>query len=95
VPACGEVIARGASALSAGGRWVVLDLNVPDNAPRWLARIGLATARPFGCTDEWVAARPWDAIRAAMQASLDDLSWEELFLGVAYLATGSRGPREH
>ena len=34
VPECGDVIANGAAALSRGGRWVVLDLKVPDNAPR-------------------------------------------------------------
>src|SRR5579862_2325332 len=31
VPECGDVIAHGAAALSGGGRWVVLDLKVPDN----------------------------------------------------------------
>jgi demethylmenaquinone methyltransferase/2-methoxy-6-polyprenyl-1,4-benzoquinol methylase len=34
VPRCAEVIAHGAAALSAGGRWVVLDLKVPDKAIR-------------------------------------------------------------
>jgi demethylmenaquinone methyltransferase/2-methoxy-6-polyprenyl-1,4-benzoquinol methylase len=37
--------------------------------------------------------RPWEAIRAAMQAELADLSWTELFFGTAFLAVGSRGPR--
>ncbi len=45
VPECGDVIAHGAAALSRGGRWVVLDLKVPDNAPRWLAQLGIALAR--------------------------------------------------
>ncbi len=48
VPECGDVIARGAAALSHGGRWAVLDLKAPDNAPRWLAQLGIALARPFG-----------------------------------------------
>src|SRR5207248_1210293 len=39
VPECGEVIAHGAAALSSRGRWVVLDLKVPDNAPWWLAQL--------------------------------------------------------
>ena len=67
VPECGAVIAHGAAALSRGGRWVVLDLKVPDNAPRWLAQLGIALARPFGSIDEWIVRRPWEAIRAAMQ----------------------------
>ena len=47
VPECADVIAHGAAALSPGGRWVVLDLKVPDNAPRWLAQLGIALVRPF------------------------------------------------
>jgi len=93
VPECGDVIAHGAEALSRGGRWVVLDLKVPDNAPRWLAQLGIALARPFGSIDEWIARRPWEAIRAAMQDGLADPSWTELFFGSAFLAAGSRGSR--
>ncbi len=93
VPECGDVIAHGAAALSRGGRWVVLDLKVPDNAPRWLAQLGIALVRPFGSIDEWIVRRPWEAIRAAMQDRLADLSWTELFFGTAFLAAGSRGHR--
>ena len=90
VPEPGDVIARGAAALSHGGRWVVLDLKPPDNAPRWLAQLGIALARPFGSIDEWIARRPWEAIRAAMRDELADLSWAELSFGTAFLAGGSR-----
>jgi len=89
VPECGDVIAHGAAALSRGGRWVVLDLKVPENAPRWLAQLGIAFVRPFASIDEWTVRRPWVAIRAAMQDTLADLSWTELFLGTAFLAAGS------
>jgi ubiquinone/menaquinone biosynthesis C-methylase UbiE len=87
VPECAEVIAHGAKALSAGGRWVVLDLKVPGNTPGWL---GTATVRPFASIDEWIMRRPWEAIRAAMQEELADPSWTELFFGTAFLAAGSR-----
>jgi demethylmenaquinone methyltransferase/2-methoxy-6-polyprenyl-1,4-benzoquinol methylase len=33
---------------------------------------------------------PWDAIRAAMQDELADVSFTELFFGTAFLAAGSR-----
>jgi ubiquinone/menaquinone biosynthesis C-methylase UbiE len=92
VPECAEVIAHGAAALSAGGRWVVLDLKVPDNTPGWLARPATAMVRPFASIDEWIMRRPWEAIRAAMQEELVDLSWNELVFGTAFLAAGSRGP---
>ena len=91
VPECADVIAHGAAALSRGGRWVVLDLKVPDNAPRWLALLGLTLVRPFDSIEEWVVRRPWEALRAAMQDGLADLSWTELFFGTAFLAAGSRG----
>jgi demethylmenaquinone methyltransferase/2-methoxy-6-polyprenyl-1,4-benzoquinol methylase len=91
LPESGEVIAHGAAALSAGGRWVVLDLKVPDNMPRWLAQLAIATVARSGSLDEWIVRRPWEAIRVAMQDTLADLSWTELFLGFAYLAVGSRG----
>ena len=92
VPECAEVIAHGAAALSGGGRWVVLDLKVPDNMPGWLAQLGTAMLRPFAAIDEWMMRRPWEAIRAAMTEELADLSWSELFFGTAFLAAGSRGP---
>ena len=92
VPGCAEVIAHGAAALSAGGRWVVLDLKVPDYTPGWLAQLGTAMVRPFASIDDWIVRRPWEAIRAAMQAELADLAWTELFFGSAFVAAGSRGP---
>jgi demethylmenaquinone methyltransferase/2-methoxy-6-polyprenyl-1,4-benzoquinol methylase len=91
VPECGDVIANGAAALCRGGRWVVLDLEVPDNAPQWLAQLGSALVRPFASIDEWIVRRPWEAIRAALQDRLVDLSWTELCFGTAFLAAGSRG----
>jgi demethylmenaquinone methyltransferase/2-methoxy-6-polyprenyl-1,4-benzoquinol methylase len=92
VPECAEVIAHGAAALSGGGRWVVLDLKIPANTPRSLTRLGTAVVRRFASIDEWIMRSPWEAIRAAMQEELADLSWIELFLGTAFLAAGSRDP---
>lgn len=93
VPECAEVIARGGAALSSGGRWVVLDLKVPDRSPRWLTQLSIATVGRFGALEEWVLRRPWETIRAAMREELADLTWTELCFGSAFLAAGSRGPR--
>jgi demethylmenaquinone methyltransferase/2-methoxy-6-polyprenyl-1,4-benzoquinol methylase len=92
VPRCAEVIAHGAKALSEGGRWAVLDLKVPGSTPGWMTQLGTAVVRPYAAIDEWIMRRPWEAIRAAMQEELTDLSWTELFFGTAFLAAGSRGP---
>jgi ubiquinone/menaquinone biosynthesis C-methylase UbiE len=92
VPECGAVFARGAEALAPGGRWVALDLKAPDNAPRLLAQLGLGLGRPFGSIDDWLARRPWEELRAAMQDAPGDLSWSELCFGTAFLATASPTP---
>jgi demethylmenaquinone methyltransferase/2-methoxy-6-polyprenyl-1,4-benzoquinol methylase len=85
LPAPRQVIAKGTAALSTGGRMAVLDVKVPAAVPRWLTR------RRYG-VEAWAARRPWEEIRAAMQDTLVDVSWTELFFGSAYLAAGSRPP---
>jgi demethylmenaquinone methyltransferase/2-methoxy-6-polyprenyl-1,4-benzoquinol methylase len=92
VPECEKVIAHGATALSARRRWVVLDLKVPDNTPRWLLQLGTAVVGPYASADEWIAGRRWDAIRTAMQDTLADVSWTELCFGTTFLAAGSHAP---
>jgi ubiquinone/menaquinone biosynthesis C-methylase UbiE len=92
VPECAAVIARGAAALSGGGRWAVLDLKIPVSTPGWMSQLGTAMVRPFAAIDQWIMRQPWEAIRVAMQEELTDPSWTELFFGTAFLAAGSRGP---
>jgi demethylmenaquinone methyltransferase/2-methoxy-6-polyprenyl-1,4-benzoquinol methylase len=89
VSGCAQVIAHGAAALAGGGRWVVLDLKIPDNTPRWLARLASAVVPTSASLDEWIGRRPWETIRAAMQDGLADASWTDLCFGTAFLAAGS------
>lgn len=89
VSGCTRVIAHGAAALAVGRRWVVLDLKIPDNTPRWLARLATAVVPTSASLDEWIMRRPWEKIRAAMQEGLADPSWTELCFGTAFLAAGS------
>lgn len=93
MPECAEIIARGCESLAPGGRWVVLDLKLPENVPGWLRRAVLALVRPFAATEALVARRPWDTIRTAMQSGLADLSWTELFFGFVFLAAGTARDR--
>ncbi len=94
LPDARRVITRGAAALSAGGRWVVLDLRVPDHVPGWLTQLAIATVGRFGALEEWVDRRPWEAVQAAMQDTLADVSLTELFFGIAYIAVGVGKDRE-
>jgi demethylmenaquinone methyltransferase/2-methoxy-6-polyprenyl-1,4-benzoquinol methylase len=55
-------------------------------------QLGIATVGRSNSLEEWTVRRPWEAIRVAMQDALADVSWTELFFGIAYLAAGSRGP---
>lgn len=95
LPETCRVIAGGAAALRPGGRWVVLDLKVPDNMPRWLGRLGVATVGRSTSLEEWIVHRPWEGVVAAMRQTLVDVSWTELLFGIAYLASGVRGPGTH
>jgi demethylmenaquinone methyltransferase/2-methoxy-6-polyprenyl-1,4-benzoquinol methylase len=89
LPDSGKVIVHGTEALTRRGRWVVLDLKAPDHVPRYLAQLGTGLGRRFGSIDEWLARRPWEAIRGAMQDALGDLTWSELCFGTAFLAAAS------
>ena len=93
VPECARVITRGSASLSEGGRWVVLDLKLPANLPRWLTRFVATSVRPFASMDEWIERRPWDAIDAAVRGQLVDVSWHELCFGTAFLAAGTHSSR--
>jgi demethylmenaquinone methyltransferase/2-methoxy-6-polyprenyl-1,4-benzoquinol methylase len=89
LPDPGHIIAHGAAALAAGGRWVVLDLKIPDGTPRWLTRLGIAVLGRATSLEEWTVLRPWETIRVTMRDTLTDLSWTDLFLGTEYLTVGS------
>jgi demethylmenaquinone methyltransferase/2-methoxy-6-polyprenyl-1,4-benzoquinol methylase len=89
VPDCGVVIAHGAAALAEGGRWVVLDLKIPDRTPGWLSKLGTAVVGTSASLEEWIMRRPWETIREAVEDELADASWTELCLGTAFLAVGS------
>jgi demethylmenaquinone methyltransferase/2-methoxy-6-polyprenyl-1,4-benzoquinol methylase len=64
---------------------------VPDITPRRLVRLATGPVRRFASIDDWLMRRPWETIRAAMEAEFADASWVELSAGTAFLAAGSRG----
>lgn len=90
IPKCRQVLCNGANALGSGGRWVVLDLQVPEGWPKWLVSMLVPIVRPFAVTDEWITRRPWETIHDAMAGCLSDVSITELYLGIPYIASGAQ-----
>lgn len=78
------VIARGASTLRPGHRWVILDLKLPTTWLRHLAPIFVFLVRPFAVSMELAKRHPWEA----MERLLSDVSIREVFFGFAYVAKG-------
>lgn len=84
VPEYDEVIRRGATALSAGGRWVVADLKLPESRLSCIAPILLPLLRPFGVTLDLASRHPWESLGRHMGS----VAMDEVFFGFAYIARG-------
>lgn len=85
VPEYDAVVARGAAALRPGGRWVVLDLELPP-WPSWLVDVGVALTRPYGVDRDVAHRHAWESV----QRHLDHSVMRELYFGAAYLIQGTK-----
>ncbi|MBW7851661.1 MAG: methyltransferase domain-containing protein [Rhodospirillales bacterium] len=80
------VIAEAARALKPGGRFVLLDLKIPDG---WLGRLApllLPLVRPFAVSMAVARRQPW----RAMERHFAQVRRSGLYFGIAYLAVGVR-----
>ena len=69
-----------------GGRFVLLDLRMPDNWLRHLAPALIWLVRPFIATE--VAKRqPWKSLRQ----HFPQYSYQKGYLGIVYIAIGQSG----
>jgi demethylmenaquinone methyltransferase/2-methoxy-6-polyprenyl-1,4-benzoquinol methylase len=91
IPECGQIISKGALALASGGHLVIADLKVPRRFPQWAVSLLLPTVKPFAVTQETIKRRPWDDIRKAMEDSLQEVTVEDYYFGLAYIAKGKEG----
>jgi demethylmenaquinone methyltransferase/2-methoxy-6-polyprenyl-1,4-benzoquinol methylase len=87
VPEYDRVILRGCEALKPGGRWVILDLKMSSGRASKLAPLLIPLTRPFGVTEDLMERHPWESLGNHMS----DVSVEELYMGFAYIASGTRG----
>jgi ubiquinone/menaquinone biosynthesis C-methylase UbiE len=90
MPAGEQVLESGTNALAPGGRFALLELQIPENWPDWMIKAGLWLMKPFAVTDEWLNRRPWKSIRQTMQAQLADVSTTEMYLGLTYIIAGKK-----
>ncbi len=82
VPEWETVIKRGSEAMTSGGRFVILDLKIPERWPPWLTRLGVFLARPFGVSVDLGKRHPW----VALERYCRKVSVRELYGGCAYIA---------
>lgn len=83
-PEYDRVVAAGAKALRPGGRFVLLDLKLPENWLRYLAPVLIFLTRPFAVSWEVAKRHPWESMRR----HLKNVRFENLYLDVVYLMTG-------
>jgi len=83
-PRFDEVIAKAAMALMAGGRFVLLDLRMPDNWLHNLAPVLVWLVRPFAVSLEVAKRQPWKSL----QRYFPQYSYQEGYLGLVYIAIG-------
>ncbi|HSM32232.1 MAG TPA: methyltransferase domain-containing protein [Woeseiaceae bacterium] len=83
MPEYDAIIRRVSESLGADGRLVILDLKRPERWPEWLLQAAVALTRPFGVTLDLAERKPW----LAMQKHFSDVTYEELYGGMAFLAT--------
>lgn len=89
IPDSARVIQNGSKALAPGGKWVVLDMALPDGLPLWLHRV-LFFLPSWGITSDVVQRRPWKTVWAVMEQSLVGLVRRKFWMGFFYLAFGTR-----
>ncbi len=75
---------KAALTLTPGGRFVVLDLRLPDRSHSWVKRMFLAFAKPFGVGMELAGFRPWEP----GEVYFEDTRITPLYFGFAYIFSG-------
>jgi rhodanese-related sulfurtransferase len=83
-PRFDEVIAKIAATLVPGGRFVLLDLRMPDNWLRHLAPALIGLVRPFAVSLEVAKRQPWESL----QHRFPQYSYQKGYLGIVYIAIG-------
>lgn len=84
MPEYDRIIRNGRKALASGGRFVILDLKKPQNAPLWLTRLMVRLTAPFGVSLDLAERHPWESLERYFPLHLH----EEYYFGFVYLSVG-------
>lgn len=87
MPEYDRIIRTGKNALAQGGRFALLDLKKPANAPLWLTRLMVRLTSPFGVSLDLTERHPWESVEHYFPVTFQ----EEFFFGFVYLAAGEAG----
>ena len=85
-PLFDEVIAKAAEAIAPGGRFVLVDLRMPESWLRHLGPVLILLVRPFAVSLEVARRQPWQSLRR----HFSQYSYWEGYFGVVYIAIGER-----
>lgn len=88
IPEYKDIIRNAAEALMPDGRMVILDFKMPSGWLRRLVPLMAYLTRPFAVTLDLASRHPWEA----MQKYFSQVSVQECFGGMVYIASGS-GPK--
>ena len=83
-PLFDEVIAKAAEAIAPGGRFVLVDLRMPESWLRHLGPVLILLVRPFAVSLEVARRQPWKSLRR----HFSQYSYWEGYFGVVYIAVG-------
>ncbi|TFG66354.1 MAG: methyltransferase domain-containing protein [Gemmatimonadales bacterium] len=86
VPEFDEVIRRGASRLSPGGRWAIADFRMPSGRTARLAPLLLPPTKPFGVSLDLAERHPWESLHR----HLGNLEIESIYCGFVYVAVATK-----
>jgi demethylmenaquinone methyltransferase/2-methoxy-6-polyprenyl-1,4-benzoquinol methylase len=87
IPGFDRIIRTGSASLAPGGRFVILDLKKPENAPLWLTSLMVRLTAPFGVSLDLADRHPWESVKEYCPVTF----CEEFFFGFVYLSVGEVG----
>ena len=87
MPGFDRIIRTGRASLAPEGRFAILDLKKPENAPLWLTSLMVRLTAPFGVSLDLAERHPWESIEKHFPGTF----YEEFFFGFVYLSVGAVG----